>query len=257
MEQLTVESMRDKMALVTGGGAGIGRAIALAFARAGAGVMIGDIDLATAEEVAGLIRAEGGTALAIRCDVAQPGDAEAMVRATVESLGRLDYAINNAGVAIASSPVAEQPIESWDRTVAINLSGVFYCMKYEIAAMLPAGGAIVNIASALGTVGFAGSSAYVAAKHGVLGLTKTAALEYATRRIRVNAICPGFIETPMLEQVGILGDPDTRATVERLHAMRRLGNPDEVAGAALYLCSDAASFVTGHALAVDGGYVAR
>ncbi len=245
------------VALITGGGGGIGRATALAFARAGARLMLGDLDLAAVEETARLVNVAGGEAHALRCDVARPEEAEALVQAAVTRLGRLDYALNNAGIEATQEGTARLPNEAWERTIAINLSGVFYCMRAEIAAMRANGGVIVNMASALGLVGFAGAAAYVAAKHGVIGLTRSAALEYATRGIRVNAVCPGFIETPMLERAGVTSDPARRAMIEGLHPMGRMGQPEEIAGAVLYLCSAAASFVTGHALVVDGGYTAR
>lgn len=253
-----MEGIRDKAVLVTGGGGGIGRATALAFARAGARLMIGDLDLAAAEETARQIVTMDGVAYALRCDVSRPADAEALVQATVERFGRLDCAINNAGIEASSEGTTRLPIDAWDRTIAINLSGVFYCMRAEITAMRTGGGgSIVNMSSALGLVGFPGAAAYVAAKHGVIGLTKTAALEYATRGIRVNAVCPGFVETPMLDRVGVTTSPEQRAAIEGLHAMNRLGRPEEIAGAVLYLCSAAATFVTGQALVVDGGYTAR
>jgi NAD(P)-dependent dehydrogenase (short-subunit alcohol dehydrogenase family) len=219
--------------------------------------MVGDLDLAAAEETARLIAVEGGEAYALHCDVASPEEAEALVQATVSRLDRLDWAVNNAGIEATSEATARLPVATWDRTIAINLSGVFYCMRAEIAAMREHGGAIVNVASVLGTVGFAGAPAYVASKHGVVGLTKAAALEYATRGIRVNAVCPGFVETPMLARAGVTTDPARRAAIEGLHPMARLGQPEEIAAAVVYLCSDAASFVTGHAMVVDGGYTAR
>lgn len=252
-----METFHNKAVLITGGGGGIGRATALAFARAGARLVLGDLDLAAAEETARQVAEIGGEAYALRCDVSHPDEAEALVRATVERLGRLDCAVNNAGIEASQEGVARLPIESWERTIAVNLSGVFYCMRAELAAMRTNGGAIVNVASALGLVGFPGAAAYVAAKHGVIGLTRTAAIEYAARGIRINAVCPGFIETPMLDRVGVTTDPQRRAAVESLHPIGRLGRPEEVAGAILYLCSDAAAFVSGHALAVDGGYTAR
>lgn len=252
-----MDGLRNKAVLITGGGGGIGRATALAFAQAGARLLIGDLDLAAAEETARLVAAAGGQAHAQRCDVARPDDAEALVRAAVDRLGRLDCAVNNAGIEAGSQSTARLPIDTWERTIGVNLSGVFYCMRAEIAAMRDGGGSIVNIASVLGLVGFAGAAAYVAAKHGVIGLTKTAALEYAQRGIRVNAVCPGFVATPMLERIGVTGNSEREATIVGLHAMGRLGRPEEIAGAVLYLCSEAASFVTGEALAVDGGYTAR
>lgn len=252
-----MEELRDKAVLITGGGGGIGRATALAFARAGARLILGDLDLAAAEETARQVAAIGGEAHAVRCDVSRPEEAEGLVREAVARLGRLDCAVNNAGIEASQESTARLPVETWERTIAINLSGVFYCMRAELAAMRASGGAIVNIASVLGLVGFAGAAAYVAAKHGVIGLTKVAAIEFAARGIRVNAVCPGFVETPMLERVGVTSDPDRRVQIEGLHPINRLGRPEEIAGAVLYLCSDAASFVTGHALVVDGGYTAR
>jgi NAD(P)-dependent dehydrogenase (short-subunit alcohol dehydrogenase family) len=252
-----MEGLHGKAILITGGGGGIGRATALAFAQAGARLMLGDLDRAAAEATARLVVAAGGEAHALQCDVAEPAQVEALVQAALDRLGRLDCAVNNAGIEASQEGLARLPVATWERTLAVNLSGVFYCMRPEIAAMRTSGGAIVNMASALGLVGFAGAAAYVAAKHGVIGLTKTAALEYATRGIRVNAVCPGFVATPMLERAGVTTDPERQAVIADLHAMRRLGRPEEIAGAVLYLCSDAASFVTGEALVVDGGYTAR
>jgi NAD(P)-dependent dehydrogenase (short-subunit alcohol dehydrogenase family) len=254
MNQRTFE---DRVALVTGASMGIGEAAAVAFARAGARVVVSDVDPRGEEVVARIVR-EGGAARFVRADVSKAAEVKALVEATVSAFGRLDVAFNNAGIGGEQAPTADLSEEGWARTLGVNLSGVFYCMKYEIAQMLKqGGGAIVNNASILGTVGFAGAAAYVAAKHGVIGLTRTAALEYATQNVRVNAVCPGFIETPMLKSAGLLDAPAVRAQIEGLHAMKRLGQPDEVAAAVLFLASAQASFVTGHPLLVDGGFVAQ
>jgi NAD(P)-dependent dehydrogenase (short-subunit alcohol dehydrogenase family) len=246
-----------KVALVTGGSAGIGLATARAFAAAGAAVVIADVREKEGEEAARAIRAEGGRALFVATDVASPSDVEAMVDAARRELGRLDWAYNNAGVEGHTAPTAECPLEDWERTIAVNLTGVWLCMRSEIPAMLESGGgSIVNCSSIAGLVGFPGAPAYVASKHGVLGLTKTAALEYAERGIRVNAVCPGVIHTAMIDRY-THGDHALEGQLAAGEPMGRMGTPEEVAGAVLWLCSDAASFVTGHALTVDGGWVAR
>lgn len=248
-----------KVALVTGAGSGIGRATALAFAREGARVVVSDVtdDLGGATTEA--IRGGGGEATFARCDVSAPAQVAALVAAAVKAYGAVDCAFNNAGIGGAQAPTGEYPDDAWDRVLAVNLTGVFLCLKHELAQMVrqPGGGAVVNNASILGTVGFAGSSAYVAAKHGVIGLTRTAALEYAARGVRVNAVCPAFIDTPMLANAGLTRDPAVRASMEALHPIGRLGTSEEVAAAVLFLCSAEASFVTGHPMLVDGGYVAR
>jgi len=247
-----------RVVLVTGASSGIGRATALAFAREGAGVLVADVDLERGPETVRLIEQEGGNATFAPCDVTRARDCEAVVSLTLKTYGRLDCAFNNAGIEGRQVPVAEYPEDAWRRVLDVNLNGVFLCMKHEIHAMTAqGGGAIVNCASILGMVGMATVSAYVAAKHGVIGLTRTAAIEYAAQGIRVNAVCPGFIETPMLERGGFSNDPDRRRATEALHPIRRLGKPDEVAAAVLFLCSRGASFITGHALLVDGGYVAQ
>lgn len=253
-----MQSMKDKVALVTGGSTGIGAATALAFAREGCKVVIGDIALEAGQKIVQKIADEGGEARFIKVDVSKAQEIEALVKETVVAFGRLDYAFNNAGIGGEQAPTAEYSEEAWNRVISINLTGVWLCMKYEIRQMLAqGGGAIVNMSSILGNVGFAGSPAYVASKHGVVGLTASAALEYAAEGIRVNAVCPGFIETPMLDHAGILGNPALREQIVALHPVNRLGKPEEVAAAVLWLCSDAASFVTGHAMLVDGGYTAR
>jgi NAD(P)-dependent dehydrogenase (short-subunit alcohol dehydrogenase family) len=190
--------------------------------------------------------------------VSKPAEVELLVAEVVSVYGRLDVAFNNAGIEGTQAPIAELSLEAWNRVLAVNLTGVFCCMQSEIKQMLKqGGGAIVNNASILGTVGFAGAGAYTSAKHGLLGLTRTAALEYAARGIRVNAVCPGFIETPMLERANLLSDPVARKGLEALHPLARLGRSEEVAEAVLFLASPQASFITGHPLLVDGGYVAR
>ena len=246
-----------KVALVTGGGSGIGRATALVFAREGAKVVVADIVVAGGEETVRLIKAAGGEAGFIKADVSKAAEVEALVKKTVETHGRLDCAFNNAGIEgeVAQTPNCTE--ENWDRTIAINLKGVWLCLKYEIPQMLKqGGGAIVNTASVAGLVGFQGIPAYVASKHGVAGLTKTAALEYAKAGIRVNAVCPGVIHTPMVERA-FRASPQMAEAAIAMEPVGRLGKPEEIAEAVVWLCSDAASFVTGLPMAVDGGLVAR
>jgi NAD(P)-dependent dehydrogenase (short-subunit alcohol dehydrogenase family) len=250
-----VSALEDKAALVTGGGSGLGRASALALARAGAMVTVVDVDEDGGKETAALVIDEaGGDADFVRADVTQPDDVAAMVDKTVARWGRLDCALNNAGTTGASAPTADYALDDWNRTLAVNLDSVFLCLKHEIPAMLERGGAIVNMASGAGLVGFPGLPAYVASKHGVVGLTKAAALEYAAQGVRINAICPGSTRTPMLE--GFMGgDEQVERLMTRAVPLGRLGRPEEIAEAVVWLCSDAASFVVGHALAVDGGSV--
>jgi NAD(P)-dependent dehydrogenase (short-subunit alcohol dehydrogenase family) len=253
-----MQSFAGKVALVTGGGAGIGRATSLAFAHDGARVIVSDVDTKGGEETVRLIREAGSEAHFVHADVSNATQIASLIDETLTMYGRLDYACNNAGIGGESHPTADYPEDAWRRVIDINLTGVWLCMKYEIPEMLHAGGgAIVNMSSILGTVGFANSAAYVAAKHGLIGLTQTAALEYATQGLRINAVCPGFIVTPMLEHAGLLSDPVAHEMLINLHPLKRLGTPEEVAEAVVWLCSDASSFVTGHALLVDGGYVAQ
>ncbi len=250
-------TLQGKVALVTGAGSGIGRAVALAFAREGAQVAVVDVDEAGARETARRIGEAGGQALALAVDVSVPEAVQRMVEATVERFGRLDCACNNAGIEGARAATADYTEADWDRVMDVNLRGVWLCMKHEIPALLVQGGAVVNVASILGTVGFASAPAYVAAKHGVVGLTKAAALEYAALGVRVNVVCPAFIETPMLERAGITSDPAMRQAVTSLHPIGRMGTSEEVAEAVVWLSSEAASFVTGQALLVDGGYTTQ
>lgn len=248
--------MKGKVALVTGGAAGIGRATALLFSEKGAKVVVADVTTEEGQDIADLIRKNGGEAIFVRCDVSKSKEVEALVNETAKTYGRLDYAFNNAGIEGKTAPTADCSEENWDRTVAINLTGVWLCMKHEIPQMLKQrAGAIVNNSSVAGIVGFAGLPAYVATKHGVVGLTKTAALEYAKQGIRVNAVCPGVIKTAMVERV-IGGNPSVEAQFVAIEPIGRLGYPREVAEAVVWLCSDAASFVTGIAMPVDGGFVA-
>ena len=246
-----------KSVLVTGTSSGIGRATALAFAREGARVAALDQEAAGGEETVRLIEKAGGEGLAVPCDVAKPAQVAEAVRRAVQAFGKLDCAYNNAGVEGATAFTGDCTEENWDRVIGINLKGLWLCMKAELAVMLKTGGgAIVNSASIAGVVGFEGIPAYVASKHGVLGLTKTAALEYAAKGIRVNAVCPGVIQTPMVERL-TKGDPKEYAALLAGEPVGRVGRPEEIAEAVLWLCSDAASFVTGHPLVVDGGWVAR
>jgi NAD(P)-dependent dehydrogenase (short-subunit alcohol dehydrogenase family) len=248
-------SYTGKVAFVTGAGSGIGRATALAFAREGASVVVADVAEQGNRETARMIEELGGRALAVTCDVARVEDVRSALDKTIEAFGRLDIAFNNAGVEGSIAATADFKEEEWDRIININLRGVFLCMKYEIPLMLKQGaGAIVNTSSGAGIVGVKGIPAYTASKHGVIGLTKTAALDYAESNIRVNAVCPGYINTEMMERY-TGGTSEGRAKVIALEPMGRMGKPEEIAAAVVWLCSDAASFVTGHALAVDGGFV--
>lgn len=247
----------SKIAIVTGAGTGIGRAAALAFAREGARVLVAGLEPERLAETVELVRAAGGEALASHTDVADPAQAAAMVEAALAAWGRLDCAFNNAGIEGDTAPLADCTLENWQRVIAVNLTGTFLCLRAEIPAMLRGGGgAVVNCASVAGLVGFGGIPAYTASKHGVVGLTKAAALDYATSGVRVNAVCPGVIQTAMVDRF-TGGSPEAVAAMTAMQPVGRLGRPEEVAALAVWLCSDAASFVTGEAIAVDGGFVAR
>lgn len=244
-----------KVAIVTGGGSGIGEAIVKELASAGAKVVLADRDQAGIDRVLAEVKAAGGTAAGFSIDVARPEQNAAMVAFAEKTFGALHLAVNNAGIGGASAPTADYPLEAWKTVIDVNLNGVFYGLKYEIAAMQRAGGgAIVNMASILGTVGFANAVAYTSAKHALLGMTRVAAMEYATRSIRVNAVGPGFIDTPLLAKNL---DDNTLKYVAGLHPIQRLGRPEEVSALTCFLLSDRASFVTGSYHLVDGGYVAQ
>ncbi|MCX7790495.1 MAG: SDR family oxidoreductase [Chloroflexaceae bacterium] len=247
---------RGKVALVTGAASGIGRASALAFARAGAKVVVADVQVEAGEETAALARAENTDAIFVRADVSQRADVEAMIGTALEMYGQLDIAHNNAGISGPQALLADYPEEAWDRVIGINLKGVWLCMKYELQQMLrQGGGVIVNTSSTAGMAGSRGVSAYVASKHGIVGLTKAAALEYARNNIRINAVLPGTIHTPLID-VFTGGDERLLQQFAESEPVGRLGTPEEVASAVLWLCSDGASFVTGATLAVDGGRLA-
>jgi NAD(P)-dependent dehydrogenase (short-subunit alcohol dehydrogenase family) len=248
--------LEGKVGLVTGGTSGIGRETAVLFAKAGAKVVVAGRRAVEGEETIELIRAAGGDGLFVKTDVSKASEVETLVQKAVEKFGRLDIAFNNAGIEGVWSPIVRQSEEDWDRTIAINLKGVWLCLKYEIRQMLMqgGGGAIVNMSSITGLVGAVGVAAYSASKHGVIGLTQTAALENAKTGIRINAVCPGFTETPMSDRV--FRAPGVHKYVLSCHPIGRLGRPKEIAEAVLWMCSDRASFMTGQSLILDGGFLA-
>jgi NAD(P)-dependent dehydrogenase (short-subunit alcohol dehydrogenase family) len=249
--------LSDKIALVTGGASGIGRSTALAFAEAGAKVVVSDMNAAGGEETVHRIQTQGGGAIFVKTDVTKAAEVEALVAQAVSTYGRLDCAFNNAGVGGTLARTADRSEAEWDLTMNVNLKGVWLCMKVELQQMLKQpGGAIVNAASAAGLIGFQNASAYAASKHGVVGLTRSAALEYARKNIRINAVCPGFTETAMLGEWEA-SRPGVSEGIVAFNPMKRLAKPEEIAAAVVWLCSDAASFVTGHALSVDGGVVVQ
>lgn len=248
--------LENKVALVTGASSGIGRAVALTWAREGAKVVVSDVNVDGGQETVALVLAQGGEAIFVAADVGKPADSHALVEQAVAKFGRLDVACNNAGIGGPSAPIADYPLDGWAAVININLSGVFYGMQQQIAAMLKTGGgSIINMASVLGAVGFATNSAYTAAKHGVIGLSQVAALEYSAHGIRVNAVGPGFIRTPMVSKLE--HDAKVNAMLIAAHPIGRLGLPEEVAELVTWLASDRASFVTGAYYPVDGGYLAR
>jgi NAD(P)-dependent dehydrogenase (short-subunit alcohol dehydrogenase family) len=245
-----------KVGIVTGGTSGIGRDTAVLFAKAGAKVVVAGRREVEGKETIDLIRAAGGDGLFVKTDVSQAAEVRTLVQKTVEKFGRLDIAFNNAGIEGSWSPIAEQSEEEWDRTIDINLKGVWLCLKYEIQQMLKQGGrgAIVNMASVAGLIGSAGAATYCASKHGVMALTKSAALETARSGIRINGVCPAVIETPMGER--IWGAPEAKKFALGLHPIGRFGTPMEIAEAVVWMCSDRASFMTGQSLVLDGGFLA-
>ncbi len=248
--------LESKVGLITGGTSGIGRETAILFAKAGAKVVVAGRREKEGEETIELVRAAGGDGLFVKTDVSKASEVEALVRQTVGRFGRLDVAFNNAGIESVLAPIVRQSEEDWDRTISINLKGVWLCLKYEIRQMLSqgGGGAIVNMASINGLIGAIGAAAYSASKHGVIGLTQTAALENAKSGIRINAVCPGFIETPMADR--IFRVPGLQKYVLSCHPIGRLGRPTEIAEAVVWMCSDRASFMTGQSLVLDGGLLA-
>ncbi len=256
MSEMRVD-LSGKVAIVTGAASGFGRATARLLGESGASLVVSDIDIDGGEGCAAQIRAAGGEATFVPADVSNTAEVERMVATAVERFGRLDLAYNNAGIMGSAHPLAEMPEEQWRRALDVMLTGVFLCMKAELPVLLETGGgAIVNCSSGAGLIGFPGQAGYVAAKHGVVGLTKVAALEYGSQGIRINAICPGTARTKMVDAV-IAEQPELEAQLLDLHPIGRIAEPDEIARTVLWLFSDAASFVSGAAIPVDGGFVAQ
>jgi NAD(P)-dependent dehydrogenase (short-subunit alcohol dehydrogenase family) len=250
-------NLKNKVVIVTGGASGIGASTSIAFAKEGSVVVVADIQDSKGKEIVNQIQNEDGRAIYINCDVSSENDVKNLIYKTIEKFGRLDCAFNNAGIEGESADTMSCSNENWNNIMNINLKGVWLCMKYQIPEMLKnGGGTIVNCSSIAGVVGFAGSPAYTASKHGVIGLTQSAALEFATKNIRINAICPGVIQTPMIERY-THGEKEAANALKLSEPIGRVGFPHEIAQAALWLCSEASSFVTGHPLVVDGGWVAR
>ena len=249
-------SLDGKVAVVTGGTSGIGRDTAVLFAKSGAKVVVAGRREPEGEETVAKIRAEGGDAVFVKSDVSKAADVEALIKTAVAQYGQVDIAFNNAGIEGKWVPIITQSEEDWDRTIDINVKGVWLSLKYEIKQMLRQrrGGAIVNMASTMGLIGAAGAAAYTASKHAVIGLTKAAALETAKNGIRINAVCPAVIETSMADR--LFGAPKVHEYVQGCHPIGRFGKPQEVAEAVLWVCSDQASFMTGHSLILDGGFLA-
>ncbi|CCU83614.1 MULTISPECIES: glucose 1-dehydrogenase [Mesotoga] len=253
-----MKRFEGKVVMISGGSSGIGAETAIAFAEEGAKVVITDVDEEKGRKLAEEINESGGTAVFMKHNVADAKQTKEIINKIVEKFGKLDVAFNNAGIAGPSLPISEYPEEDWERVISINLLGVYYGMKYQIQQMLKqGGGAIVNNSSILGKVGFNNASAYVAAKHAVVGLTKAAALEYASKNIRINAVNPAFIKTPLIENAGMKEGTEMYDMLVGLHPIGRLGNPREVANAVLFLSGEDASFVHGESLMVDGGYTAK
>ena len=252
-----MHELTGKVAIVTGASTGIGRATAWALAAEGAAVVVADVDQERGEQVAREIEDKGGRAFFVGCDVTDDASVAAMVERTVEHFGGIDVAFNNAGIEGTPASTEACTPENWQRTIAVNLTGVWSCMRHELPKMLErGGGSIVNNSSVAGLVGFATIPAYVASKHGVIGLTKTAALEFATQGVRVNAVCPGVIDTEMVDRF-TGGQREAAVAMVEMEPVGRMGQPEEIADAVVWLCSDRSSFVTGQAIAVDGGFVAR
>lgn len=245
--------MKNKVAIITGAASGLGKAIAKKFVENGVKVVVSDIDEDNGKKVAEDLNQKGGEVIFIKADTSSAEDCEALVKKTVEKFGKLHFAVNNAGITGEQKVTADYSIDSFQKVIDINLNGIFYGMHFQLPEIVKNGGAIVNMASILGSVGTPEAAGYVAAKHGVVGLTKTTALEYAQKGVRINSVGPGYIDTPLLKQM----DDEQKKQLEQLHPMGRLGKPEEVANLVVWLCSDEASFVTGSYYLVDGGYTAQ